>query len=70
MPQFEVETVRRVIVEAEDEEAARAAVLYEFGGHRYKEGALKRDDRAFFYRLKAFPGGISSIYRANQEMRC
>ena len=69
MPKFEVETVRTLLVEAEDEETAKAVAQSMIGKASYIEGAMKVGERAVHFMVKAFPGGISSVCRAITEMR-
>lgn len=70
MPQFEVETVRTLLVEADTEESAKAVAQSMIGKASYIEGAMKIGDKAVHFMVKAFPGGIVSICRAITEMRC
>ena len=69
MPQFEVETVRTMLVEADDEETAKAVAQSMIGKASYIEGVAKIEGQAVRFMVKAFPGGVSSITRAITEMR-
>ena len=69
MPQFDIETVRTLLVEADDEETAKSVAQSMIGKASYIEGVTKVGERAVKFRLKSFPGGISSVCRAITEMR-
>lgn len=70
MPKYEVETVRMLLVEADDETTAKAVAQSMIGKASYAEGVTKIDGKAVRFTVKAFPGGVSSICRAITEMRC
>lgn len=61
--------MRTLLVEADDEESAKAVAQSMIGKASYIEGVTKIGDQAVRFMVKAFPGGVSSICRAITEMR-